>query len=65
MLKTTYGAGYRAGFAEPVLVSKPNGLKEIAKPANPYAPRRFVSHFLWEQGAMAGQWKRVMGKGSL
>ena len=59
MYNSTYGAGYRAGFAEPVFKPTGRGTKVIEPPACPFSPWRFVSYTLWHSGYHEGTMKRL------
>jgi hypothetical protein len=61
MINSTYGAGFRAGFARPAL-SKPraDGTRLILEPVCPFPSWRFISFALWHSGRIDGQMKRLV-----
>lgn len=60
-LINAYNAGWRAGMSEPVLITMPNGLKQLGHASNPFTTRwQFLQRFLWEQGEVNGSYQRVI-----
>lgn len=60
MFNSTYGAGYRAGMAQPVFKHLSGALRCIAEPKCPFSAWRFVSRLLWHNGYYEGFVKRLM-----
>lgn len=58
MFKAAYGAGFRAGTAEPKLI-RVKGFLYTDEPVCPYPPRRFLSRAAWIIGQHDGQMKRL------
>jgi hypothetical protein len=65
MIKKAYGAGYRAGKAEPRIVRPANtrGVKIIVPPVCPFnKPHQFILAACWHVACMDGQMKRLSSK---
>lgn len=57
-IKTAYGAGYRAGLAEPQIITL-NGMNQYHRPACPYRGRFDILHIIaWNEGMNTGTHKR-------
>lgn len=60
MFNSTYGAGYRAGMAEPDVEMLPDGTKVLIRPTCPFRrPLQFISRELWHMGLHDGMVKRL------
>jgi hypothetical protein len=59
MFNSTYGAGYRAGYANAVVITRADGTKIIGYPECPFAWWRPISRALWFSGLFEGQIKRL------
>lgn len=57
-LISAYGAGKRAGRAEPD-IEVINGHKYLKTPVCPFPLRRFISFFLWHEGLYNGTMQRL------
>lgn len=59
-INRTYGAGVRAGSAEPVIATLNDGTKRLLHPQCPFTGRlQFIQRWLWEDGVMMGSRKRL------
>ena len=61
-LKSAYGAGKRAGRAEPVFLVA-NGLKYPVTPQCPFTPLQCLRYALWHEGFYNGTIQRLTMKG--
>lgn len=59
MYNSTYGAGYRAGMAEPVFKRQPDGAMVIKPPKCPFPLWRIISNTFWHSGYHDGVTKRI------
>lgn len=59
-IRIAYGAGYRAGMAEPVVMTRPDGLKQLEHAACPYVGRfQGLQRMAWLEGNITGQRTRL------
>ncbi len=57
-IRAAYGAGHRAGRAEPD-IEVINGLRYLKTPVCPFTGWQFLHAFLWHEGHYNGQRQRL------
>jgi hypothetical protein len=63
MIKSAYGAGFRAGMAKPLVGKlRINGTKVLLEPTCPFSPWNIICFVLWHTGHFDGQMKRLARK---